>query len=105
MDRFEQDLRAGLRRKQAPPDLAAKVLARIEAGQEKHHWWRAPALARAVAIVLVVVAVGIWVEQRHRERVAGEQARHQVELALRIAGSKLQLAEAKVQQLSDRTQE
>ena len=108
MDRFEQDLHDGLRRKEAPADLAAKVLARVEAGAASRgwqRWFRGPVLAWAVAAALVVAAIAITAERRHTERVAGEEARRQVVLALHIAGAKLQVAQTKVQHLSDTTQE
>ncbi|MGH9522273.1 MAG: hypothetical protein ACRD3E_07050 [Terriglobales bacterium] len=108
MDRFEQGLRDALRRKDAPADLTAKVLARVHAKSDERgwqRWFRGPVLASTLAAALVVAAIGIAAERRHTERVAGEEARRQVVLALRIASSKLQLAETKVQELSDKTQE
>jgi len=59
----------------------------------------------ATAVVLCVLAVGGLVYQREqaRRQAEGEAAREQVMLALRIAGTKVKLAQYRVQQISDRS--
>ena len=106
MDRFEQELRNALRRKDPGSDFAACVLARIDAEPAPTRWKRwieMPRLrwAAALALVLVAIAAASWYQGRQR-RLKGEAAREQVFVALRIASAKLQVAEAKVQQLSER---
>lgn len=109
MDPLERDLTNALRREEPSGDFAARVLARVE--QEKHRqpWWRGwfavPQLRWATAVVLCLLFVsGVFYqrEQAHR-RAEGEAAREQVLLALRIAGSKVKLAQDRVQQISDRS--
>lgn len=106
MDDLDRELRAALARKQPPPGISARVLARVEAeteGRRWKRWWRLPSLAwAAAAIVLICAMAGPFLVHRHQERDAGQEAARQAVLALRIAGSKLQLAQTKVQQLSEK---
>ena len=100
---LDDELKAALRREGPPADFAARVLARIEAPSPGLRWrrWIQPALLRwAMAAALIVVFVlGGFQYRRERERVAGERAKRQLVLALRITGAKLQLAQAKVYRL------
>lgn len=107
MDSFERDLAKALRRREPPVDLSARVWARITREQERGAWWRVVlagyAWRWAVAAVLLVAVVGTpfaYVQRQERQRAAGEAARQQVLLALRIAGSKMQIAQREVQQVS-----
>lgn len=109
MDPLERDLRNALRRVEPSGDFTSRVLARVE--QEKHReprwqkWFAAPRLVWATAVVVCVLAVGGLVHQREqaRRQAEGEAARGQVMLALRIAGTKVKLAQDRVQQISDRS--
>ncbi len=63
---------------------------------------RWPIWSWAMAAAVVVAAVlGARVEQRHEQRIAGEHARQQVLLALRITNSTLQAVDHKISE--DRT--
>jgi hypothetical protein len=109
MDPMEGRLKRALRREQPSGDFTACVLARVE--QEKHRrpWWRgwfaAPGLRWATAFVLcVLIGSGvIYQHEQARRRAEGEAAREQVMLALRIAGTKVKLAQDRVQQMSERS--
>ena len=101
----ESALRHALRREDPTAGFAERVLAKIPAQELQLRWWRrwmisgnTHALRYATAMVLVVaVVLGALGYKRHeRERREGEAARQQVLLALRIASSKLQYAQAKV---------
>lgn len=101
---LEQDLRQGLAARPAPDGLTEKVLARVASSEASRQsrpalfrHWRA-ALA-AVLIAGVILAAGFWQRQRRR-RIAGEHARNQVYLALRITNSTL---ESIIQQKLQRT--
>jgi len=59
-------------------------------------WAAAAALAAAM---IAGIAGGIHVQNVRRERAQGEAAKQRLMLALRIAGSKLQLARSKVNQI------
>ena len=92
-DDLERDLRESLAARPAPEDFAEKVLARV-ANQKAHresrptlflHWRSALA---AVLIGTVLIAAGLWHRQR-QQRIAGEHARAQVMLALRITSNTL----------------
>ena len=109
MDRFEEQLKQVLQREQPADDFAARVLARVQQVEQKRPWWRslfiAPSLRWATAVVLCILVIGGIIYQREevRQRAEGEAAKKQVMLALRIAGTKVKLAQDRVQQLSDRT--
>jgi hypothetical protein len=103
-DGLDEELRQALRREEAPPGFAERVLAGVRRQEATEPWWRrwtrlhVVALRYATALVLVVaVVIGTWEYQRYRqERREGEAARQQVLLALRITSRKLQYAQAKV---------
>lgn len=119
MTRFEDELRNALRRQEPPAGFADRVLARAaeqRSRQAKRTWrdswlnivaqpfypgnllrWVAVA---AVAVALVVGGVHYRNVQVQRERARGEAAKARLLLALRIAGSKLQLAKARVDQIN-----
>ena len=105
-------LNNALRRQDAPPGFSERVLARL-AQQEpiplqsiRKPWLRmfTQPLARwaafaAIAASLIVGAVNYRNVQR--ERAEGEAAKQRLMLALRIAGSKLQLVKAKVNEINE----
>ncbi|MBI3667906.1 MAG: hypothetical protein HY236_17025 [Acidobacteria bacterium] len=111
MSRLDDALREALRREEPAADFTARVLARVASPRPKvsrrRALWetlrlplRAPKLRWAGAAVLCLVAVFGFQYRRERQvRAEGEQARQQVILALRIAGAKLQVAQAKVDAL------
>ncbi len=102
-ENLEQDLRSALRREPAPPDFAAKVLARAAAlqAQKKVYVipvWRRPA-AWAVAAVLAIAAVippAVSEYQRRRE-VRALAARRELLLALSITRAKLRQTRERIQ--------
>ncbi len=83
-DDFEVQLRRALRPVEAPPDFAAKVLARARAQ-------RVVAFPRWIAAVAAALVLAAGVGQAiHVERVRrAERARDQLILALRITKAKL----------------
>jgi hypothetical protein len=99
---LEKDLRAAFARRDPPPGFAGRVLQRVAAEQERRRagWrqWFAPATMRwAMAGGLAVAVMGAGLaEYRQRQ---GEMAKERVVLALQIAGSKLNYAQRKVQQV------
>jgi hypothetical protein len=119
MTHFEDELKNALRRQKPPDGFADRVLARA-AEQDSHpakRTWRdswlnifaqpfAPAnllhWATVVAVAAALVVGGVHYRTVHvqRERAQGEAAKERLLLALRIAGSKLQLAKARVDQIN-----
>src|SRR5215471_11122794 len=108
-NRLENVLKEALRRQDAPENLAADVLARIDqksTESEPQHSWMSifarPALrwAACAAVFICLTLGGIHYRHVQRERAKGEAAKQQLMLALRIAGSKLQLAKERVNDIN-----
>lgn len=96
MSRLEDELRQALRRREPPAGLAERVLERVREPEKHHpplfHWrWLAAAAA------LIVLAAGLHFFQERRRRLEGERAKEQVMLALHVTGSKLRLAQQRIQ--------
>ena len=89
MDWLEQELKAALARKEPAPDFDTRVRRRLV--RPFPRW-----LAAAAAIV--VIAGGGALYRRHQ----GEEAKDQVMLAMRIAGSKLNHVQSHVQALGEK---
>jgi hypothetical protein len=103
MDRFEDQLRKALRREVPGENFSARVLAQVVKGGSVSRWrLRPPRLQWAVAIALFVAVLGLalYHHEQQRRDVAGKAARQQAMVALRIAGTKIRLAQAKVQEMS-----
>lgn len=114
---LEDELKKALRRQQEPEGFADRVLARAalqsSAQQKAPHQsgWaifarplvRWPALA-AISLSLVAGSLHyrqIQVDKARIERAQGEAAKQRLMLALRIAGSKLQMAKTKVNESTE----
>jgi hypothetical protein len=107
---IEDELRRALRRQEAPPDFARQVLARIAEPSSirqiaRDSWWRifTQPLVRWAAVSATAASLvigGIHYRSVERDRARGEAAKQQLMLALRIAGSKLQLAKARVNEIN-----
>jgi hypothetical protein len=90
---LERELREGLAARSAPEDFAERVLARVasrEAPRQSRpalfrHWRGALA---AVLLAAILITTAFW-QHRREQRIAGERARAQVILALRITNSTL----------------
>lgn len=95
---IEHELQRALRRKQAPPDFADRVLARIDpkpaastaAPSRIRHW-----LAAAAAVTLLATGAARYHE--YQQTVAeAERVNQDIRLALQITSEKLALVQAKV---------
>jgi hypothetical protein len=100
---FEQDLRSTLQARPAPDGFADRVLARVDALplHEPAPWpirtIRNPLVRGAIAATLLLsVGVGGYFEHQRERQIAGEHARQQVLLALRITSATLQDVRNKV---------
>lgn len=100
---LERELRQALRRKEPSAGFAARVVASLP--QERPSRWllwiHQPAFRwAAAAVVLVAIVTGSVAYRHHQEELArGRAARQQLILALRITGTKLQLAQQRVAQI------
>lgn len=106
MERFEEELRRALRRQQPDSNFSAGLLARLAEERGRIPWWRLrlPQLRWAMAMVLLlgVIGFGLYRYEQRKQEAEGRAAREQVMVALRIAGSKIRLAQSKVQEISQR---
>jgi len=89
MDWLEQELKQALARKEPAADFDARVRRRLVRTAPR---WLAAAAA------LLVIAGGGALYRRHQ----GEEAKEQVMLAMRLAGSKLNRVQAHVQAMGER---
>ena len=89
MDWLEQELKQALARKEPAADFDARVRRRLVRTAPR---WLAAAAA------LLVIAGGGALYRRHQ----GEEAKQQVMLAMRLAGSKLNRVQAHVQAMGER---
>ena len=109
-NQLEQDLKRALSRQEVPAEFADKVFARVAEERSEHAsvsrpWWSVftQPLVRWAAITATAASLvigGIHYRNVQRERAKGEAAKQQLMLALRIAGSKLQLAKARVNEIN-----
>ena len=97
---FDQELREQLRPRSAPSGFADTVMARLESRSPRfpkiRHGFSLPAWRWATAVVVIAGVVLTAVEYQHQQHIAGERARQQVFLALRITGSALRDVQQKV---------
>lgn len=111
MKRLEEELGKAFERVDPPAGFAERVMARAAAAERskaRTAWtwlgfYQMPALRWAAtgALCAALAAGGIFVRREELRRERGEQAKEQLMLALRIAGSKLQIAQASVREISD----
>jgi hypothetical protein len=125
MNRFEDELKQALRRKDPGPDFTDRVMARVaelqerEKPREKTDWLRRLAeffqppqmkmklvMAGAMAILLLIAGFGVHTRRENEKRrlaeiAEGERAKEQVMLAMRIASAKLNVAKKKVHETAD----
>src|SRR5437588_9240230 len=95
----DDDLRSALERKSPSSGFAQRVLARIEDPQGKEQErragvsifrWRKPQWAVAAALAACLLLIFGWIQyHRHQQRIAAQNARKQVVLALRITSEKV----------------
>lgn len=110
MNRMDDALKNALRRQQPPEGFADRVLVRVAEQHASprpvaHHSWPrffTEPIVRwaALATVAAAMIVGVHLYNVRQERARGEAAKQRLMLALHIAGSKLQLARAKVNQIN-----
>jgi hypothetical protein len=101
----DDELRRALRRVEPPPGFAERVLQRADErgpdreGDAIRHMSGGAMIRWATAAALAVaVTGGVWHLAEQRRQAQGEDARRQVLIGLRIASSKLQFVQLKVNQ-------
>lgn len=103
MKQIENELKKALRRKPAPPGLAAKVLERIEDGRFKQNASRHFTLSRfrplaIAAVIAITFGAGLF-EHLQRIRNRNEDALQRTRIALAIVAVELERAERKAFEL------
>jgi hypothetical protein len=103
MSRLDDDLRNALQHKEPPPGFLERALAGADAAPQPF-WkpvYRRRCLRWAVAgaFCMLLMIAGIEYKRALEERARGEAAKTQLIQALRIAGDKLQFAQAKVREI------
>lgn len=96
-DELETGIRESLQPREAPPGFADRVMAQIPERTNLLRWPVVRPLwtSAIAAVLLLAVFLGVWANQR-QQRIAGEHARRQVLLALRITNATLQAVQQKV---------
>jgi hypothetical protein len=106
---LDEALKQALRRQEAPGDFTQRVMARVAAQKSvqrpaRDSWmslFTQPIMRwAALAAVAAAMILGVHLYNLRRERAEGEAAKQRLMLALRVAGSKLQLAKAKVNEMN-----
>ena len=104
MTQVDDELRRALRRIEPPAGFAERVLRRAADGGASRQVAGGTASrtmirwATAAVLALAVTGGGMWYRAEQRRQAQGEEAKRQVLVGLRIAGSKLQIVQAKVNQ-------
>lgn len=106
MSRLEDELRNALRRQEPPADFADRVMRSVAAQPPPRRRegllamlrWKPMRWVAAAAMALVVVG-GIQHHREQQARIQGELAKERLLLALRITGSKLQIAREGIQRI------
>jgi hypothetical protein len=101
MNQVERDLREALRRRDAPPFFAERVLARTRQQKQPRRSW---SWLAAVALVLLMIG-GIGIVWEQRRQAEGERAKEQLIVGLRITGSKLRDVRERISTIPRRTLE
>jgi hypothetical protein len=103
-EHLENELRRALRQEAPPAGFAERIFERVEqerarAAIQRSQGWRrffvTPALRWAAAGALCLIAVGAYEVREREQRLAGEEAKRKVMLALRITSVKMQHAESR----------
>ena len=108
MTNVDDEIKQALRRVDPPAGFAERVLQRVTAGGASTarsggvpvRLVRAKTMFRwaAAAALALTVTGGAWYRAELRRQAQGEEAKRQVLLSLRLASSKLQFVQAKVNQ-------
>jgi hypothetical protein len=113
MKDLENELRKALERREPPDGFAERVLAQLEPAPTPKLGWREALLSLArvprlrwaaagVVACLLLTLGALHYRRVQQERAAGEAAKAQVMLALRIASKKLNVTWRKVQEADHR---
>lgn len=114
MNDFDQEMKSALRRDAAPPDFAAKVLARVTQATPAQTetgarvvtmplWRRQAAWALAAGLSIAAIVPPAVVEYRQRRETRALTARRELLVALAITRTKLQQTRERIQRTTRHT--
>ncbi|MBV9669387.1 MAG: hypothetical protein JOZ43_00395 [Acidobacteriales bacterium] len=96
-DEIERELRRSLRTEHAPIGFADRVFARTtRRNPATSPLWHRQLFAWGSSVTLAIAVAATFGWQAHEQRVQGERAAQQLRLALKITGTQIQNAQAKV---------
>jgi hypothetical protein len=105
---FEQEMRSALRRDPAPPDFAAKVLARVAEEESRAKvirlpiWRRPAAWALAAGISIAAIVPPVVMEYQQRREARALEAKRELLIALEVTRAKLQQTRERIQRTTRR---
>jgi hypothetical protein len=104
MDRFEHELSNALRRQEPAPDFTERVLAAAEIQKKKSpgrgSWISRMWAWRIVPVLAALLLVfGFFTYKRHERTAKGQQAKQELLMAMRIAGSKLYNVQVQIKEV------
>ncbi len=103
MDDLERQLQQALARQEAPPWFEEKVLRAVARQPERRStsWFGSayPIRWATAALATLLLSGGIAWQHERQERIAGEAAKAQLQLALRITSSQLHKIEKRIESI------
>lgn len=96
---LDQELQSALRRTEAPPEFAARVMSRVH--PPKHRWTRTARIAATFLLVSIVGFAAVRHVEQERERRQGEFAKQMLMTAMRITVEKTTVARDAVERASE----
>ena len=101
---IEQDLHRALAPKPAPPDLADRVMARIDGERPATGGWagRHVRWLAAAAAVVLLAGGGVRHYEQQRQAAEAERVKEEIRIALQITSDVLSLAQARIQESGNR---
>jgi hypothetical protein len=97
VNRFDDELRSALSRREPPDGFAERVMARLPGAKRRHNWLPRSWMPAAAAVLIAVFGTGSWEYTRVRqERLEAERAKAELIEALELTSVKLQATRTKL---------
>lgn len=97
MNRFDEELRSALTRREPPEGFTDRLMTRIPDGHPRRSGFPRSWMPAAAAVLIAVLGAGSWEYSRAREqRLEGERAKAELIYALQVTSTTLQATRAKL---------